>query len=153
MKNIKRILIVCTGNSCRSVMAMGYLRKRLKDLGKDIVVESAGTAALPGLGPSKDAVMAMGDIGVDISGHMSTQLSKEMIKKADIILVMEPIHKDEILRLAPEHIDKVFYFREFDTSADEYSVPDPIGMGSGFYKNVLDVIKKSTEGFLKWMEN
>jgi hypothetical protein len=57
------------------------------------------------------------------------------------------------LKMVPDKIDRVFYLRRFDEEAHEDIIPDPIGKGKFFYRNVLDIIKRSTEGFLKWMEN
>ena len=59
MSRIKRILVVCTGNSCRSVMAKGLLKKMLQDQGKEVLVISAGIAALPGLRPTRETIEVM----------------------------------------------------------------------------------------------
>jgi protein-tyrosine-phosphatase len=150
---IKNILLVCTGNSCRSVMAAGYLTKRLKEIGKDISVRSAGTCALDGFSPTEETTEIMKEIGVDVSNHKAASLENRMIKEADVILVMEPSHRYAVLKAAPDKIDRVFYLRRFDAEAHEDIIPDPIGKGMPFYRDVLNVIKKSTEGFLKWMEN
>ena len=153
IKNIKQLLIVCTGNSCRSVMAEGYFKKRLKKLGKDISVSSAGIAAFYGMTPPKEAISVMGEIGIDISSHKSTGITKDMVTRADVILVMAPAHKDDILKIAPESEKNIFYLGNFEkNNGSENFIPDPIGQSQEFYKNVLDVIKKSTEGFLKWLE-
>src|SRR4030042_4467282 len=102
MNPVKNVLMVCSGNSCRSTMAEGYLVKRLKDLGiKDISVISSGTGAVPGLRPTNEAIQVMAAHGIDISGYASSVLNKMDQDNDDIILVMEPIHKEIILNLVP----------------------------------------------------
>jgi len=74
-----------------------------------------------------------------------------MVKSADMILVMEPHHRDAIITASPESEGKVYYLRDFDGHGADEMVPDPIGKGRSFYRNVFNVIKKSTEGLLKWL--
>ncbi len=135
-------------------MAEGYLKSRSKELGKEILVESTGTGTVSGFKPSQEAIESMKEIGIDVSGYESSVLTKEAIDKADIILVMAPVHKEVIVRMALLAKDKIFYLREFakEDSLDKF-IPDPIGKPIEFYRKILDVIKKSLEGFLKWLEN
>lgn len=153
-KNIKDILLVCTGNSCRSIMAEGYLKRRLKELGKEILVESTGTGTISGFKPSHEAIESMREIGIDVSGYKSSALTKEVVDKADVILVMAPMHKETIVGMAPVAEDKIFYLREFakEDSLNKI-IPDPIGRPIEFYREILGVIKQSLEGFLKWLKN
>jgi protein-tyrosine-phosphatase len=76
-----------------------------------------------------------------------------MIERADIILVMEPYHRDFIIRLVPESRSKVFYLRQFSQDPADDIIPDPIGRGVDFYKQVKDIITDSLEGFIKWVKN
>ena len=153
-KSIKNILLVCTGNSCRSIMAEGYLKRRLKELGREILVESTGTGAISGFRPSHEAVESMKEVGVDVSDYESSALTKEAVDKADVILVMAPRHKETIVGMVPVADDKIFYLREFakEDSLNKI-IPDPIGKPIEFYREVLGMIKQSLEGFLEWLEN
>jgi len=132
-------------------MAEGYMRACFNALGREMDVLSAGTAAFPGLCPSREAVLAMKEINVDVSGHKSSLLDKGLVKWADIILVMEPHHRSAVISLYPKADTKVFLFRKFQENAESNGVPDPIGRGIDFYRDILEIIKESTEGFIKWL--
>lgn len=153
MSKIKKILLVCTGNSCRSVMAEGFLKKMLEDNG-GYEIKSAGIAAMWGMGPTSEAVQVMSSEGIDISAHKTTPISVEMIQSADLILVMENIHKQSILRYSPEVKDKVYLLSEFGRMEGEDklvdpNIPDPIGRPLDFYHKVFGIIKESLSRVVK----
>lgn len=149
MGDIKSVLFVCTGNSCRSVMAEGLLRKRLKELNKDYIeVRSAGVAAFDGLPPTSETVEVMKESGVDASGYKTKALTDDMIRRADLVLVMEPAHRDAVVKSVPAAARKTYLLKEFAATdeaallADELSVRDPIGMPIAEYRSCLDIIKR-----------
>jgi len=153
-KKITSILIVCTGNSCRSIMVEGYLSKRLKEKGINIQVASAGTIAMGGTAPLNETIAVMKEEGIDVSNYRSNALQKDAVKAADLILIMEPMHEDAVLKAGPSMEDKIFYLREFaEGELSGKYIPDPIGKPREVYRDTLDIIKESAEGFLKWLEN
>jgi len=153
-ENIKSIFIICTGNSCRSIMAEGYLSKRFIELGKDIQVASAGTIATEGMVPVEKTIQVMKESGIDVSGYRSHPLRKDAIASADLIIAMEPIHKEAVMGINPAAENKIYYLREFASEkSHNLSIPDPIGKTIEFYRETLNIIEKSAEGFLKWLEN
>lgn len=154
MKKIEKILIVCTGNSCRSIMAEAYLLKRLKEKKMDNVeVLSAGTHASGGMNPTDEVIKIMADSGIDVSAYTSSPLNKVHIDNADVILIMSRIHMEKILNLSPDTLDKIHYLREFSGEIERKSnrISDPIGRPLKFYKEIFELIKDCMEGFLEWI--
>lgn len=121
---MKHILVVCTGNICRSPMAVGLLRDRLHSAGyDDVVVESAGIYGLHESPATPYARQVMRDRHIDISDHRSRQLTKEMVQHADIILVMEQYHRWFISSQAKEHKDKLMMMSQL--VGKKYNIRDP----------------------------
>ena len=143
----KIILFVCTGNSCRSVMAKGLLEKKLKELGRnDVEVFSAGIAIIGGYRATVETIEIMAREGMDVSGHYTQRVSPQVIKKSDVILVMEKIHEARIVQLAPQAKNRVFLLKEFakieDSSLD---IADPIGKSDADYEQTFYTIKDAVE--------
>lgn len=148
---IKSILLVCTGNSCRSVMAEGLLRRYLKDRKcDDIKVVSAGISTLPGMTASSSAVEAMRAEDIDISAHRAQPVTRQMIRESDLILAMEPMHIETITGIVPEAKDKTRLLLEYaygkETNAKtNFWVVDPIGKPKEVYESVLITLRDAIE--------
>lgn len=138
----KRILIVCTGNSCRSPMAEGLVRDELrkKDLGGQIFVSSCGIAARPGGKATTEAILVMKNCEIDIAGHRSQPCTREDVTQADLILAMSKEHADFIGNLMPQARGKIRVL----------NVVDPIGMNLLIYEAVLADIQKKIKNL--WNE-
>ncbi len=155
MSGIKSVLFVCTGNSCRSVMAEMLLKKYLKAEGKShIKVSSAGIGAIEGFSPTAETIEVMKEEGIDVKGFKSTKVSKNLIKDADLILVMEPLHKQEVIKAVPEAASKIYLLKEFGLDErsfhpEGFSIPDPIGRSIENYEYCLEMIKKEIERIAK----
>ena len=129
---MQRILFVCTGNTCRSPMAAGLFAKMLQERGvTGIAVASAGLAAFDGAPASAEAVEVMRQFGVDLSGHRTRRLTREMVLTADLVLTMTKRHKEAVLALAPEAAGKVFTLREFAGNFAGGTDPGAAGKNGG----------------------
>lgn len=107
-----RILFVCTGNTCRSPMAEGMLRKLARDRGLDVEVRSAGVAAMQGASISRHAEAVLRDRGIK-DPFESTPLYAELAKWADLILTLTQGHKRQVIHSFPETADKIFTLKEY----------------------------------------
>lgn len=113
---IRRILFVCSGNTCRSPMAEVLLRNKLAghsaEWAKDTVVASAGVSAFLGGPASENAIAAMKNQHLDLSEHQSKLLEASDIINADLVITMTRTHKKAVLALVPQALSKVYTLAE-----------------------------------------
>ncbi len=107
------VLVVCTGNICRSPIAEGFLRQLLEDRAiKDVEVESAGVSGLQGYPADPEAVRAAAEQGVDISEHRARKVRRRMVEQADLIVAMTAEQKESVTDLVPSAADRTFTLKE-----------------------------------------
>ena len=141
-----RILVVCVGNICRSPFGEAVLKKLLPQKR----VSSAGLATqisqLSGMPANKEAVRMAKDLGYCLQGHKAKQLTSDLCKDFDLILVMEKGHKAELEKIAPEATSKTMLFSHWYNKED---IPDPYRQSTEAFEHSLGLVLKSAEAWVK----
>ncbi len=115
------LLLICSGNTCRSPMAAAILDDLLRREGLAAAyrVDSAGTSAIAGQPASPEALQVMAERGLDLSGHASKPISPELAEKARLILTMTRPHRDVVTRLCPAAADRTYTIKGYAGTAPQ----------------------------------
>lgn len=139
------VVMVCSGNTCRSpmaaAMAKGILAKQndidvgdLETIG--LFVRSAGAFTTPGMPASAEAVDVMRQRGIDVSQHRSNPLTSRLIREADVLYCMTNAHRQAAIQMVPDAQDKIHLL---DPNGD---VQDPIGHSPDHYRQCAKMIEE-----------
>jgi len=145
-----KILMVCLGNICRSPLAEGIMRQKIKENELDWTVDSAGTGSWHvGSPPDARSVRVAINHDLDISKQRGRQFSVDDFDRFDQIFAMDSENFQNIVRLAPdqEAIDKVQLIMNSHTPGMNQSVPDPYWDDNGFEK-VYQMLDKACDGYI-----
>jgi protein-tyrosine phosphatase len=142
-----KILMVCTGNICRSPTAEGVFRAFAEKEKLGVTVDSAGThdyhVSEP---PDRRATAHARKRGYDISGLRARQVALKDFAEFDLLLAMDRGHLDILRRMSPqEHRHKLRLFLEFAGQKDA-DVPDPYYSGAEGFEQVLDMVEAASRG-------
>jgi protein-tyrosine-phosphatase len=132
-----RILMVCSGNTCRSPLAAAMLNAKLAAVPElaEISVASAGTSALAGAPASEGSYLIAIERGLDLSDHRSHLLTRDQVKSADLILTMTEPQAERVASLGGAM--KVHTLPAFARHSDaRREVVDPFGGDVEGYREV-----------------
>ena len=123
--NFQNILVVCVGNICRSPMGEFLLKANHPNLH----IESAGLSAMVGHSADDKAIACMDVLKIDMRNHVAKQISPELIKQSDLILVMSNNQQKHIEQTWPFAKGKVFRLGHWQGQ----NVPDPYQHDQAFF--------------------
>ncbi|MGE3239611.1 MAG: L-threonylcarbamoyladenylate synthase [Pirellulales bacterium] len=143
------VVLVCTGNTCRSPMAEVLMRQRLAKLKKcrpdeledrGFIVRSAGLSASAGCPASPESVDVMQELGLDLTRHEAQPLSEQLVRHADLILTMTAGHWQAIVQRWPGAADRTNMLMP-----EQVDVADPIGRTMDAYRHAAEQIAKGVD--------
>jgi tRNA threonylcarbamoyl adenosine modification protein (Sua5/YciO/YrdC/YwlC family) len=139
------VVLVCTGNTCRSPMAEVMCRQMIAErLGctaseltdHNVMVMSAGLSAMMGARPTPEAVRVMSGMGLQLADHESQPLTGQLVRHADVIWTMTRSHRQAIVNQWPEAASRTLVL-----ASDQTDVADPIGGPVEYYQQCAQQIK------------
>ena len=152
----KRILFVCTGNSCRSPMAQFLLYKYLKEVrpyfDERYEIISRGISAPQGLKVSPSVVSILEENeGLDAGNFFAQRLNRVTILSSDLIFTMEDAQSRYVLELEPKAEGRVFNLKKFLSLKIQKDIPDPVGRNIEVYRKVYSLIKEAILELRDWL--
>ncbi|HEX5171153.1 MAG TPA: low molecular weight protein-tyrosine-phosphatase [Cyclobacteriaceae bacterium] len=152
-----KVLFVCLGNICRSPLAEAIFKHKIKEKKLELSYEadSCGTSNYHiGDGPDHRTIKNAHKNGVRIDHH-ARQLTDRDLETFDFILAMDRSNYNNIFRLARamEYNHKVLMMRQFDAEDEDAEVPDPYYGGERGFQEVFDILDRSIEGFITYLQS
>jgi protein-tyrosine phosphatase len=149
---MRSVLIVCTGNICRSPTAHAVLAHFVREAGLDrtVRVDSAGTHDYHvGEPPDGRAQLHARRRGYELSGLRARQVAREDFASFDLVLAMDRGQLRILRRMSPEvHRQKIHLYMEYATGPSGDEVPDPYYGGPEGFEAVLDMVEAASRAIV-----
>lgn len=152
----KSILFVCSGNTCRSVIAQALFQKMKEDLYPELSfsANSAGIAVDQIVSASKEAIFCLAKQGIDVTTHQTKLVDEQLIENSSFILTMTNQQLNYLKYKYPHAKKKIFLFRSFSHQKkymknDE--IEDPFGRGLSFYEEICKYLKQDIKKLILYL--
>lgn len=132
------ILVICTGNICRSPIGERLLRQSLPNK----KVDSAGVGALVNHDADVSAINVAEKHGLSLKGHKGKQFTSTLGRQYDLLLVMEHVHLEQVTRIAPEARGKTMLFGHWLNGKE---IPDPYRKSDEAFESVYQLINEASQ--------
>lgn len=139
---LNNILVVCVGNVCRSPVGERLLAQSLPEAH----VSSAGMGALANHPADPTMTEVAQSHGLSLEGHIARQIQADMIREADLVLVMEAEHLAHMMTKWPFASGKVFQFDKWSGGA---GVPDPYRKSHEYHETVYNLLEQAASAWIK----
>ena len=145
---MKKILFVCTGNTCRSVLAHYYAAKLAADGKLPLKFFSAGLAAHSGIHQPSAVASLLAKEGIKDFKHVPVPMTGKLVKSHDLILAMTAGHKAELIARWPRAAKKTQTLIEYAGFGSD-DIADPYGRDDLFYHQIFKLIKSAVNAALE----
>lgn len=131
---MKKVLFVCTGNTCRSPLAEYLLKHKANE---QIEVKSAGIAAFNGSDAAEPVKQLLGEKGITVE-HQSQMVTPQLMDWADFVLTMTESHAEQLQRYFPQKKESIFPLKAYvNPESDDVNISDPFGGSVEVYKQTM----------------
>ena len=150
------ILFVCSGNTCRSVIAEALFQFEKEKLFPELPFQaySAGISAIKGDHATREAILSMAKYGIDITKHRSRMVEGNMITQTTYILTMTYQQLNILKKSFPMDADKIFLMRPFcyqNNNIKNKEVEDPFGSNLHYYEKLCFQMKKDIKKLINYI--
>jgi protein-tyrosine phosphatase len=156
VRRVRRVLMVCMGNICRSPTAEAVLRHRLQRAGlaDHVTVDSAGThAGHTGEPPDERSTAHAGRRGYDLRGLRARRVTAADFEAFDLVVAMDADNLEALQRQCPpQHQARLVRLLDYAPASRQRDVPDPYYGGAGGFERVLDLVEQGCDGLLQYLQ-
>jgi protein-tyrosine-phosphatase len=156
---MKRFLLICTGNTCRSPIAEAIFQEYIKEQEIDAEVKSAGVAASTGQTMSLNAQNVLASRGISTDSFRSSRLTATEMEWADVILTMTMDHKRHVMGRFPQAMGKIYslkewaYHEETDPRWMDADIADPFGQDLTKYEQTAKEIEQALQTIVRRLQH